>query len=327
MRYLKYTFLLCGALLFYAADLRAQNPPASPTVRIYFTARDTRNPGSTLSIDDLILLENGVRQQVTALERPKQVAVNLTLLIDVSGTHKSQITSVRKAALLLVNSSLRPGKDTALVATFSDEVKVEQGATSDLQKLQAAIQSFKPWDQDPRDPVAVGNQNTRGPKTAIWDAVWATCDHILPQTDQRARQVIVLFTDGEDNISQKTTQDAVAHAMRSEAAVYAVRIRGQGTVYANRLVEMAQRNAELDGLLAELTKPTGGHVYSVKDEKGIDSAIAQIASQVQSQYMITYSPAKLGSKGQYRKIEIKTASERGIKMDLAHQIGYYVDGP
>jgi Ca-activated chloride channel family protein len=331
MRHFKYTLFLCSALLCWAVDLRPQTPSASSPVKVYFTARDQdKNLVPTFNKDNIQLLEDGISQRITALDNPAEVQVNLSLLIDVSPSQEQNIATVRVAATSLVNSTLSPGKDTSLLAIFTEEVKVQQRETGNLQLIQSAIQSFK-FEPPLRDShghlVVVDSQGRRATRTALWDSVWIFCEYILPQSDKRARQVIVVFTDGDDNSSQKTRQDAVARAVRSNALVYVIRI---GTEEGFRVVDRTEANAELNNRLAEITKATGGRLYwmySTKDEKGLASAIDQIASEVRNQYRISYTPTRDARKGQYRKLEIKQvpAKKGGIKADISHQKGYYVD--
>ena len=332
MRRLKYTLFLCSALLCWADDLRPQNPSASSTVSVYFTARDKdKNLVPTLNKDDIQLLEDGISQRIAALDNPDEVQVTLSVLIDVSPSQEQNISTVRQAATSLVNSVLRPGKDRALLATFTEEVKVEQGETGNLQLIQSAIQSFK-FEPPLRDShghlVVVDGQGRRATRTALWDSVWIFCEYILPQSDRRARQVIVVFTDGDDNASQKTRQDAAARAVKSNALVYIIRI---GTEQGFTLLYRPGANADFNSRLEEMPKATGGRLYwmySTKDEKGLASAIDQIGSEVRNQYRISYTPTRDGRKGQYRKLEIKLAPAKrsgGIKADISHQRGYYVD--
>lgn len=330
-RRLKHALFLCSALLCSAVDLRPQQPHASSTVNVYFTARDKdKNAVTTLNKDDIQLLEDGVSQHVAALDSPDNVQVNLSLLIDVSPSQEQNIETIREAATSLVKSALRPGKDTALLATFKEAVTVQQGETGNLQLMQRAIQSFK-FEPPLRDShghlVLVDSQGRRASRTALWDSVWIFCEYILPQSDKRARPVLVVFTDGDDNSSHKTRQDAVARAVRSNALVYVIRI---GTEERSRIIDATAANAELNNQLAEIPKATGGRlywIYSTKNEKGLASAIDQVAAEVRNQYRISYTPTSDGRKGQYRKLEIKQAPAKkgGIKADISHQRGYYVD--
>ena len=101
--------------------------------------------------------------------------------------------------MAFLKRNLRPDRDTALIIGFNQEVRVVQTPTADRELLRKALKDIHP-----------------GGETAIYDAVAVASQELGKIKDtQPVRRVIVLITDGEDNHSHITLQQAAETALRN----------------------------------------------------------------------------------------------------------------
>src|SRR5262249_30892935 len=114
---------------------------------------------------------------------------------------------VNQAALNLVRSS-NP-RDQVCVVNFNDEYYLDQDFTNNLLKMKEALEKI----------------DSKG-GTALFDAVVATADH-LKKNARLEKKVIFVVTDGEDNASRETLEQAVKHLQEENGpSVYAIGILG-----------------------------------------------------------------------------------------------------
>jgi VWFA-related protein len=335
VRQIIHYFLLLALSFGSISSLTGQKSNNSTTtskqVEVYFSVIDKdKNPILDLNRGDIELLEDGIAQQIATFDRQIDAPITMSILVDISFSLEPRIPAEKTTALSLLNSILRPGKDSALVATFTNSVNVEQMFTGDLKRLQSAVDNIK-FVTAPRDargnPILVNNQEGVG-STAIWDAVWIMCEHILPQGPSDSRNIIVLLSDGDDTISQKRLDEAVGRALRSNAVVYLLRLREKQDMLPRNFppsVEMLRANSLEEKALRHLTVDTGGRAFTPKNEAELQAAIAQTAQEVHHQYKITFTPKNSKSSNPYRKLEIRIVNpdRKKTKTDVAYPHGYF----
>jgi VWFA-related protein len=308
--------------------LKAQTPgePAVPTtVRIGFTVFDKDdNAFSPLSKEDLRISEDDKPQQIIALERQVEAPVSLSFLIDMSVSQERVIPAARAAALSFVNVALRQGKDEVALATFTGALVVEQPLTGDLNAAKSAIQrlQFVPRPQSARivvgNPPVSNNDDALLASTAIWDALWETCDRVFSQPNSKSRRAIILVTDGVDTSSQRKMADAVERAIASNVAVYVI---GMGDV---------DNFAGIDqGVIKKISERTGGRSFFPKKVNELQAALARIRQDLQYRYVIAYSSANKNPNRSFRKVEIEIINpeKKKDKLKLAYPRGYSPGSP
>ena len=129
------------------------------------------------------------------------------IVIDNSGSMREKRAKVNQAALNLVRSS-NP-RDEVFIVNFNDEYYLDQDFTNDLLKLKEALEKI-----DPRGG------------TALYDAVVASAEH-LRRNARLEKKVLFVVTDGEDNASTETLEQAVKHLQEENGpSVYAIGILG-----------------------------------------------------------------------------------------------------
>ncbi len=237
------------------------------------------------------VFENDKPQPITSF-RHEDVPVAMGIVIDNSGSMREKRDKVNKAALNLVRSS-NP-KDQVFVVNFNDEYYLDQDFTADIGKLREALEKVE----------------ARG-GTALYDAVVASADH-LKQSDMQ-KKVLFVVTDGEDNASQETLEQAVRRLQQENGpTVYAIGLLGgeEGTRRARRALQA-------------LAESTGGIAFLPKTLDEVDEISRTVAHDIRSQYTIGYKPTTPKSEGGYRTIRVEARAKGHGKMSVRTRSGYY----
>lgn len=292
-------------------------------VNVLFTAQDkNRRLLTNLKQEDVILLENGQRQEVTYFGRQVDLPLSLAILIDTSASQERTLPEEKEAAKSFLDAVIRPTKDEVAVISFTGETTLEQGLTNNIGRLRRAVDrvQFVPPSGyigggvigNGTPPISGGNQATQG-STAIWDAIWVTGEEVLGPSPDKTRRAMILLTDGVNTFGQKKLDDAIKAALRAEAVVYAV---GIGDNYFDGVDE---------GALRKISERTGGRAFFPRDERQLRDAFDQIQVEMRSQYLVAYEPTNQTRDGSYRKIEIQVANSamQKEKVKLTHREGYF----
>jgi VWFA-related protein len=131
--------------------------------------------------------------------------------------------------------------------------------------------------------------------TAIYDAINAS----LPYLEHRPREraALVLITDGEDRASDLTLHDLRPALVRTDAFVYAIAI---DTPSPNAFISHQVNVPTLN----EITNQSGGRTEIVRDSADLQTATANIAEELNHQYVLGYSSPHPGD-GQYHSIRVR----------------------
>ena len=290
---------------------------------VFFTAADKQKRFvSTLTRDDVRVLEDGVPQEIFAFQPNSDLPLSLAILIDCSGSEERTLPIEKDAARSFLESVLRPEKDEAAIVSFTGEVTLEQGLTGNISRLRRAIDEvrFVPPSGYLGGGVVVGGtppiSGTRqilAGSTAIWDAIWATSNELLSASAEHTRRAMILLTDGQDTISQVRMQEAIHRALKADALIYSI---GIGDRYEFGIDEAA---------LKKLSEQTGGRAFFPSNERDLSNAFAQIEKDLRERYLIAYSSSNKLRDGSYRKvnIEIVNPAVRKENLKLNYRPGYF----
>jgi VWFA-related protein len=296
-------------------------------VNVLFTVQDkSRRLLTDLKKEDVRVVEDGQPQETVDFSRQVDLPLSLAILIDTSASQERTLPEEKAAAKSFVEAVVRPAKDEVAVVSFTGEATLEQGMTSNVQRLQRAIDrvEFVPpsgylgagvntGGQVPGTPPISGtNQQIQG-STAIWDAIWVTSDEVLGPAPEKTRRAIILLSDGYNTFGKKKIDEAVQAALRSEAVIYSI---GIGDNFYSGVDE---------GSLKKLSERTGGRAFFPRDEAELRRAFQQIQVEMRSQYLISYEPTNQKRDGSYRKIEIQIVNPElsGQKTTVTHRQGYF----
>jgi len=238
------------------------------------------------------VLEEGKPQPIISFHHI-DIPVAMGIVIDNSGSMKEKRNKVNQAALNLVRSS-NP-KDEVFVVNFNDEQYLDQDFTNDLLKLKEALEKID----------AKGG-------TALYDAVVASADH-LKQNGRLEKKVIFVVTDGEDNASSETLEQAVRNLQQDNGpSVYAIGILGEE--------EHPKRARKA---LQTICERTGGIAFFPKTLDEVDEISRTIANDIRNQYAIGYKPTTPKGEGGFRQVTVLAKAKGHGKLTVRTKSGYY----
>jgi Ca-activated chloride channel homolog len=249
-----------------------------------------------LTRGDFQVWEDNVPQAIASFQH-QDVPISLGILVDNSGSMRDKRSAINDAALHLVQMS-NPA-DSAFVVNFSDRAIMDQGFTSDISLLRKGLSHI----------------DSRG-ETALYDAVVASANEMRRHAKEQ-KQVLLIITDGADNASRLTLDQAIRRVQAMDGpVVYAI-----GLLYEDLTKEEAAR-ARQD--LQSLALETGGVAYFPSSLNDVDEIASQVARDIRNQYTIGYHSTKPASQGGYRTVhvEAKVPKQRG-KLTVRTRRGYY----
>jgi Ca-activated chloride channel homolog len=236
--------------------------------------------------------EDGKPQNIISFHH-EDIPVAMGIVIDNSGSMREKRAKVNQAALNLVRSS-NP-QDEVFVVNFNDEYYLDQDFTNDLLKLKEALEKID----------AKGG-------TAFYEAVVASAEH-LKRNARLERKVIFVVTDGEDNASRETLEQAVKQLQEENGpSVYAIGILGD-----EEHPKRAKRALEI------IAQRTGGLAFFPKTLDEVDEISRQVAHDIRNQYTIGYKPTNPRTSGGFRQIRVEAKVKGHSRMVVRTKSGYY----
>ncbi len=244
-----------------------------------------------LGKDAFTVFENDKPQPLTSFRR-EDVPVAMGIVIDNSGSMREKRDKVNKAALDLVMSS-NP-QDQVFVVNFNDEYYLDQDFTGSVPLLRQALEKVE----------------ARG-GTALYDAVVASAEQL--KLAKLQKKVLFVVTDGEDNASRSTLEQAVRW----------LQVENGPTVYAIGLLGGEEGERRAKRALETLALRTGGIAFLPKTVDQVDEISRTVAHDIRSQYTIGYKPTTPKSVGGYRTIRVDAHSKGYGKLTVRTRSGYY----
>jgi VWFA-related protein len=294
---------------------QTQAPPIKVTtglVHLVVTVMDHKHNFVTdLDQRDFKVLENGATQDIQFFGRQTDLPLRIALLLDTSNSIRPRLEFEKEAAIDFLTKVIRRNQDLAFLMTFDNEPQIIQDYTDSVSLLTSAIR-----------------EQRAGGGTALNDAICMASDKLthppLPkglQTD--VRRVVVVISDGEDNLSDRALSDAVDASIRSEAAVFAVSTNTDWLTIDNPGKPSKYHLERGDKVLRDFADQTGGRAYFPYSVDDLAQSFMDIGTELRSQYFIAYSPS-MPADGQYRKIEVQT-DRKGLTVRTRK--GYYAVAP
>jgi len=250
----------------------------------------------TLGEDAFRVYEDGAPQSIASF-RHEDLPVSLGILIDSSGSMYDKRAAVDEASLDLVK--LSNPEDEAFLVDFSWEAFIDQDLTSDIDKLKQGLSFI----------------DSKG-GTAIYDALVASADY-LSKNAKHPKQVLLVVTDGEDNASSATLDQAIRRIQDLDGPViYCI-----GLLFGEDESKSDSRHARR--VLETLSEETGGQAYFPKSLKEVDAIAKEVANDIRTQYTISYHSTKSPTLGGYRQVHVE-AKEKGFShLSVRTRSGYY----
>jgi Ca-activated chloride channel family protein len=235
--------------------------------------------------------DEGALQPITSFRR-EDVPVAMGIVVDNSGSMRDKREKVNQAVLNLIRAS-NP-KDEIFVVNFSQRYYLDQDFTGDVNLLQAAL-----------------HQVSAKGSTALYDAIVASAVH-LKNNQRLEKKVLLVITDGQDNMSQETLQEASRRLQQSNGpTLYAVGLLGSG-------MQISGRDA-----LQHLAAGTGGVAYFPDTLDQVDNITRTVAHDIRSQYMLAYKPHNQNVKPGYQSVRVEAHAPGYAKLTVRTRSGYF----
>ncbi len=236
------------------------------------------------------VLEDGVPQALD-LARQESVGATYALLVDSSGSMSRRLDFVQRTAGLLYDY-LTP-LDRTIVAPFSKSLLSVTGPTDDRRTVADAIRAIR---------------SSGG--TAILDSLVQLANG-FPESE--GRRVVILITDGYDENSVSTIDDAITALKAARLTVYAVGIGGVAGV-----------SLKGEKMLRRLTAETGGRVFLPATESQLEVVHTALVEEVHNRYLLTYTPKNQNKDGKWREISVQVPDPT---YHVAARPGYFAPKP
>ncbi len=278
-------------------------------VDVLFTVLDRRNKlVATLEKPDFQVFDDNVLQDIRYFSKQSDLPLRIGMLLDTSNSIRDRLKFEQDAANNFLFSVLRPRKDEAFVMTFDDEPQIIQNFTNDTGAL--------------RDQIL---RTRSGGGTAVYDAVYEACEKELshpprPPGDQPdvVRRVMILISDGEDNLSMHTRSEAIEMAQRTSVVIYSISTSTQWvTIEEPNKEQSGNRKYHLtegDQILKSLAEETGGRAFFPYHVDDLDQSFQDIGEELRNQFSIAYNPTNHALDGRYHKIRVDTPAHKGFQV-------------
>ena len=261
-------------------------------VTLHATVVDSANRLITnLNKSDFNVFEDGKEQKITSF-RNEDIPVAMGIVIDNSGSMREKRPQVNAAALNLVRSS-NP-QDKVFIVNFNEEYFLDQDYTGSIPKLKDALERIE----------------SRG-GTALYDAVVASADH-LKKSGALEKKVILVVTDGEDNASRESLEQALRRLQEQNGpTIYTIGLLGD------------EHSKRARRALREMAEDTGGVAFFPNNLNEVEAITQQIAHDIRNQYTIVYKPTTPQSAGGYRTVKVQAKAPGYKNLSVRTRSGYY----
>jgi Ca-activated chloride channel family protein len=307
MRLLVAAMLLAGSL----GAGRAQTRPAQPQpssddrqtriildvtrVNLLFTVSDKRGRFVTdLAKDDFTVREGKNVQQILDFTAESDLPLRLAILIDSSNSIRDRFRFIQETAIEFLTSVVRPQQDKAAVISFDTAPELQADLSNDVEAQARVIRQLR-----------------AGGGTSLYDAIfYASRDKLMQdQPRHKFRRAMVILSDGEDNQSRYTRDQALEMAQVADVVIYAIS------------TNITRIDTDGDKVLKYLSSETGGMTFFPFKVEDLAQSFENIANELRHQYNILYRPEPLKTDGSYQSVDVRVKN-RGNMVVRARR-GYY----
>ncbi|MBZ5602402.1 MAG: VWA domain-containing protein [Acidobacteriia bacterium] len=264
-------------------------------VQLLFTVSDKKGRFVTdLRKDDFEVFESKKQQSIVEFTAESDLPLRLAILIDTSNSIRERFRFQQEAASDFVNTVIRPHEDRAIVVSFDTAAELVADLTDDTEKLNNAIKSLRP-----------------GGGTALYDAIFFACRDKLMQDQPRHkfRRAMVILSDGEDNQSRYTRDQALEMAHKADVVIYSISTNRTGM------------EGDGDKIMKYFAEQTGGQVFFPFKAQDMAQSFENIANELRHQYNVLYRPEPLKTDGLYHPVDVRVRGRKDLVVRARH--GYY----
>ena len=247
-----------------------------------------------LAQEDFRVYENKVRKPITYFSYDYEAPVGVTILLDVSGSMALQdkLTDTKAALRHFLNNVLSPRDQVALLIFADGDVEVAVPFAKDRAAFLSTLEKLEAYGQ-----------------TALNDAVAVSPEYA--NRVKREKRALLLITDGIENDSQLTPDQAVEIARRVDVPIYTI---GYKIPLSDQVLQKHKSAAGLTsaGIVATLerfSRATGGKAFFTNEPFELYAALRELKKEQSHQYLIGYTSYKSFDDA-YRSIRVETSHSR-----------------
>jgi len=264
-------------------------------VNVLFTVTDKKGRFITdLARDDFQVVENKRPQNIMEFTAESDLPLRLAILVDTSNSVRDRFRFIQEAAVEFINSVLRPKEDRALVVSFDTATELVSDLNNDPERLDQLIRDLRP-----------------GGGTSLYDAIFYACRDKLAadQPRHKFRRAMVILSDGDDNQSRVTRDQALELAQKADVVIY--------TISTN----ITRSESEGDKVLKYFANETGGQAFFPFKVEDLSQSFENIADELRHQYNLFYRPDPMKTDGKYQTIAIRVKGRKDLVVRARK--GYY----
>lgn len=254
------------------------------------TDRNDR-PLPHLSPTDIMVLEDGQPIPRFELRSAADLPLRIGIVLDLSDSTVRSWATVKSTLVRSLQEVMRPN-DELLVLAFDSKIELQRTVT------------------DPVQLEAILAYPASGGLTALYDALYQVCDQAVFSDDRAPhRSALILFSDGEDDLSAHALSDAIARAEGRGVSIYTVAMHGP------------RKSSPGDAVLRALSATTGGRDYIVKNAEQLRGALSTINTELRSSYLLYYRVPEESGGRVFRRVHVIPKQDDGSH--LRSRAGYF----
>lgn len=284
-------------------------------VDLFFTVKDKHgNLVPHLTQKDCTVFEDRVPQKLKTFVAETDQPLTLGMMLDTSGSQERVLPLEQQAGSLFLDRVLRK-KDEAFLVSFDVNVDLLQDFTNNAHELarsmnKAQINTGFGGGIPGLGGGPVPTSNPRG--TLLYDAIYLAANEKL--SEQTGRKALIILTDGEDEGSKTTLQEAINSAQRNNVIIYIILLADRASYWNQGVGYFGY------GAAKKIADQTGGRLIDVGNNSAkLQDAFAQIEDELRTQYVATYTPSNNKLDGTYRHVSVDCG--KGMKVQV--RSGYF----
>lgn len=244
--------------------------------------------------------EDGHEQEIILFSQ-EAVPTRIALVLDISGSVRTEWGTIKHATNKFLENLKR--EDEFSLVTFNTEIRLKMDWGRKTDRIDNVLSSIYCKDN-----------------TKLFDAIWVVCNDVFKGIEEK--KAIIIMSDGLDNESSVSFNEALQAAVRSEAAVYVVsKTEAVRQMYLSYYENVPQKEfLQADLILRKLAYETGGRVLYPNSFGQLDNVYAEVDEELRNQYTIGYLSTNTAKDGSYRRIEVRVAAPGAA---VSARPGYY----
>jgi Ca-activated chloride channel homolog len=197
-------------------------------------------------------------------------------------------------AIDFITNVIRPRQDKGMLMSFDSSPELVADLIDDPEQLAKAVLSLRP-----------------GGGTALYEAIYFSCrDKLqLDQPRHKFRRAIIVVSDGDDNQSRVSRDQALEMAQKADAVIYCIS------------TNISRTESDGDKVLKYLASETGGQAFFPFKAEDLAQSFENIANELRHQYDVFYRPDPLKTDGLYHAVNLRVKGRKDLIVRARK--GYY----